>query len=120
MLVSRFKLIQYYLHFFRKKAQSNLLIFVRYADHVRKQLDNLTNHMNDGYARWQSQYLRLLRIPNVKHIPSKLKEGMLSSYDSNNLDGINFYMNEIVAHEKKNPSANPQKASEQQLCFDFT
>lgn len=45
---------------------------------------------------------------------------MLSSYDSNNLDGINFYMNETVAHEKNNPSANPQKAPEQQLCFDFT
>lgn len=55
-----------------------------------------------------------------KAYPLKAEEGMLSSYDSNNLDGINFYMNEIVAHEKNNPSANYKKASEQQLCFDFT
>lgn len=97
----------------------HLMAAMLMSDYVRNQLDNLTNHMNGGYARWQSQYLRLLRIPNVKHIPPMLKECMLSSYDSNNLDGINFYMDEIVAHEKNNPSVNSKKASEKQLYFDF-
>lgn len=90
------------------------------SENVRNQLGNLTNRMNGGYARWQSQYLRLLRVPSLKNIPIELKKGILSSYKANNISGINNYMDKIVANEKKNPIAHVKKTSVQmQLNFDF-
>lgn len=90
------------------------------SNYTRGQLNNLTNHMNGGYARRQSQYLRLLRMPNVKNIPSRLKEGLLDSYDSADMDGINSFMAEIVSNERNNPISQIKKAPLQmQLNFDY-
>ena len=81
-----------------------ILAAILMSDIIRHQLDNLTNHMNGGYARWQSQYLKKLRVPNVAKIPTDLADLLLTSYYDGDIDGINLYVTDIVRNEAKNPT----------------
>lgn len=87
---------------------------------VRCQLSDLTNHMNGGYARWQSQYLRKLQIPTISHIPCHLADALLRCYETQDIDGINSCTEEILLNERNNPStSSKQKSQSQQLTFAF-
>lgn len=100
--------------------QLKILAALLMSDFVRLQLDNLTNHMNGGYARWQSQYLRKLQIPSIAHIPSHLADALLKCYSERDIEGINYITDEVLAYEKDNPILNTAKQSKsQQLRFAF-
>ena len=73
-----------------------LLAAILMSDFVRKQLDQLTNHMNGGYARWQSQYIKQLQIPNIDNIPTQTGNNLLYSYRARDIQSINQYVSEIV------------------------
>lgn len=90
------------------------------SDFVRSQLSELANHMNGGYARWQSQYLRKLQIPTISHIPCHLADNLLRCYETQDINGINSCMEEILLNER-NMSATSQKriSKTQQLTFAF-
>ncbi len=90
------------------------------SDFARCQLSNLSNHMNGGYIRWQSQYLRKLQIPAISHIPCHLADSLLRCYETQDIDGINSCTEEILLNEKNNPPiARKQKPQTQQLTFAF-
>lgn len=76
------------------KLLSSLLM----SDSVRKQLNKMTNKMNGGYARWQSQYLRRLHVPLLSEIPDNLASDILTCYNEKNIEGINYYASEIFNH----------------------
>ena len=59
------------------------------SDFVRKQLSSVTNHMNGGFSRWQSQHLRKLRLPNLNSISSDDVQQILSSYERREISAIN-------------------------------
>ena len=59
------------------------------SDFVRKQLSSVTNHMNGGFSRWQSQHLRKLRLPNLNSIASDDVQQLLSSYERMEVSAIN-------------------------------
>ena len=59
------------------------------SDFVRQQLSSVTNHMNGGFSRWQSQYLRKLRLPNLNSIDSDDVQYILSSYERREISAIN-------------------------------
>lgn len=82
-----------------------LLAAILMSDYVRTQLNNVTNRMNGGYSRWQSQYLRKLRIPTLANIESTLAEKIIECYQTKDLKGINRCMNEIIDQER-NSSAD--------------
>ncbi|MGN0845759.1 MAG: Eco57I restriction-modification methylase domain-containing protein [Kiritimatiellia bacterium] len=82
--------------------QLKILAAFMMSDFVRKQLDNLANHMNGGYARWQSQYLRRLYVPMLSGIPKDLSADILRCYDDHDKDGIDDYMTRILDHERRN------------------
>lgn len=103
----------------KESHQLKILAALLTSDFVRQQLSNLTNHMNGGYARWQSQYLRQLRIPNIDNIPCDLAKALLESYNNKNISKINFYTEKIIEYEKQNPSIKVQHPSPQQLTFAF-
>lgn len=103
----------------KETRQLRILAAILMSEFVRKQLDNLTNHMNGGYARWQSQYLRKLHIPNVEHIPSELADSLLECYEDNNVSGINCFVAEILANEKENYVGKTVKPKPQQLTLSF-
>ena len=90
------------------------------SDFVRLQLDNLTNHMNGGFARWQSQYLRKIRIPTLSNIPDSIADNLLKCYEDRNVDGINYFTSEIVSNEKMSaPKLKNTLNQPTQLTFSF-
>ena len=100
--------------------QLRILAAILMSEFVRNQLDNLTNHMNGGYARWQSQYLRKLHVPNVEHIPSDLADSLLKCYEDNNVSGINYYVVRIISNEKENPATKAVvRPKPKQLTLSF-
>lgn len=66
-----------------------LLSAVLMSDSIRQQLDSITNRMNGGYLRWQSQYLRRLRVPHVRTISPDMAAELLGSYQQHDLQRIN-------------------------------
>lgn len=76
-----------------------LLAALLMSDFMRDQLNRMTNKMNGGYARWQSQYLRRLHVPAIREIPEDLANSILACYHDRDLEGINYYAAEIVSHQ---------------------
>lgn len=97
-----------------------LLAAILMSDFVRSQLASLTNHMNGGYPRWQSQYLKKLRIPVISSIPNDLADKLLHSYQTRSIDGINYYVSQIIEARKHDSKgkARKQKPAQLQLAFD--
>lgn len=97
-----------------------LLAAILMSDFVRSQLASLTNHMNGGYPRWQSQYLKKLRIPVISSIPKDLADKLLLSYETRNNDEINYYVSQIVEGDKPDSKGmtHMQKPIQLQLAFD--
>lgn len=66
------------------------------SDFIVNQLSQLANNMNGGYPRWQSQYVRKLRLPNINTIEPSYSEKLINYYDSRNRPAINSIVNRIV------------------------
>jgi hypothetical protein len=66
------------------------------SDFIVGQLSRLANSMNGGYPRWQSQYVRKLRLPDIRLIKPSYSERLVSYYDTKNRSGINALVNRIV------------------------
>ncbi|MGN0029320.1 MAG: class I SAM-dependent DNA methyltransferase [Marinilabiliaceae bacterium] len=75
------------------------------SDFVRRQLSSLSNRMNGGFARWQSQYLRKIRIPDLRRIPYGQAEELLDCYNRWDIMGINRLTSAIVAAVEKDPNS---------------
>ncbi|MCQ2273350.1 MAG: N-6 DNA methylase [Bacteroidales bacterium] len=101
------------------KEQLQLLAALLMSDFVRTQLDNVTNKMNGGYARWQSQHLRKLHIPNVSEISTSLASALLDCYQKKNIAGINYYTQEIIEQETARPAKRSVPVRSRQLTLDF-
>ena len=76
-----------------------LLAAILMSDFIHDQLYKMTNKMNGGYARWQSQYLRRLHVPTINDIPDNLANDILTCYYKRDIEGINYYTTKIVNHQ---------------------
>ena len=74
--------------------------------------------MNGGYARWQSQYLRKLRIPVISAISDNLSDKILKYYENKDIEGINNCVDEILSNECDNKDKRVKKQPKQ-LVFSF-
>ena len=76
--------------------------------------------MNGGYPRWQSQYLKKLRIPIISSIPEELADKLLQSYQTHNISEINYYVSLIIENGKQDSKGriNRKKPMQLQLFFD--
>lgn len=97
--------------------QLYLLSAMLMSDYVKNQLLSITNCMNGGYPRWQSQYLRKLVMPDVKSIEEDLADRLLVAYQQFNLSDLNAAMNSIVSMPRKRTIPKPVQI--QQLSLDF-
>lgn len=98
--------------------QLQLLSAMLMSDYVKSQLLSITNCMNGGYPRWQSQYLRKLVMPDVNAIEESLAERLLGAYQAFDLPRLNDTMAAIVsAPRTRNHRQRPQA---QQLAFEFS
>ena len=67
------------------------------SDFVRNQLAAVTNKMNGGFSRWQSQHLRKLRLPRLSTIPAEDVQQLLSLYESRKIASLNKKISECVS-----------------------
>lgn len=85
---------------------------------IRNQIGSITNNMNGGFPRWQSQYLRKLKIPDYRQTSDEIINSIVECYEQRDLEGINYLTEQISKHRPiDNPV--PLKRTTQQLAFDF-
>lgn len=77
-------------------GELKILSAILMSDFIVNQLSQLANNMNGGYPRWQSQYVRKLKLPNIESIEPSYSEQLISYYDSRNRGAINTIVNRIV------------------------
>lgn len=97
--------------------QLQLLSAMLMSDYVKTQLLSITNCMNGGYPRWQSQYLRKLVMPDVNTIEDSLAERLLGAYQAFDMTRLNDTMADIVSAPIAESRIRQPQA--QQLTFDF-
>ena len=87
------------LYYITGKDMDNLKILSAFlmSDFVVSQLSSLANNMNGGYPRWQSQYIKKLKVPNIYSIDMSCAKELISFYDSKNIIGINSVVSRIIS-----------------------
>lgn len=97
-----------------------LLAAILMSASIRQQLDLLTNHMNGGYARWQSQYLRNLRVPTISKISDGDAETLIAKYEAKDYQAVNEVVDQIVQKQTSNVHRSKESHSYvRQLSFNF-
>jgi len=97
---------------------------------VRQQIGNITNNMNGGFPRWQSQYLRKLKVPNIVLLDKVLCDQLINCYDIRDYDKIDTLVEQMYYDQQNESNHNkldsihnsPQKRRKQELelALDFT
>lgn len=88
------------------------------TDYVRNQLYAITNCMNGGYPRWQSQYIRKLLFPDIKALSKRHTQSLLEAYRHFDVSRLNSIMDEILASPSK--PARQKEGQVEQLSIAFS
>ncbi len=98
--------------------QLQILAALLMTDYVRNQLYAITNCMNGGYPRWQSQYIKKLLVPDIHSISENHRLSLLEAYKNYDVVRLNKIMDSIlVAPAKPVRKREPQA---EQLSFVFS
>lgn len=97
--------------------QLQLLSAMLMSDYVKNQLVNITNCMNGGYPRWQSQYLRKLLMPDVNAIEEHMADQLLNAYLSFDMSVLNKTMTAIITSPRSKKAT--KRLASQQLSIGF-
>lgn len=101
-------------------SQLRLLSAILMSDFVKSQLCALANCMNGGYPRWQSQYLRKLRIPVIGALSPSQAESLLRAYSLFDMAAINSIMADILRSQQSGCHSIPaRKQVSHQLTLAF-
>lgn len=73
-----------------------LLAAILMSRFVRAQIECISNKMNGGLPRWQSQSIKRIKIPIISNIPPKFKDRLIDAYQSRNISDINKIVEEII------------------------
>ena len=106
-----------------------ILSAILMSNNIRQQIGNITNNMNGGFSRWQSQYLRKLKVPNIGLLDKVLCDQLIGCYNIRDYDKINtlveqmYYDQQNVSNHSKLDNIHnfPQKHRKQELelALDF-
>ena len=100
-----------------------LLCALLMSSQIRQQLRGLTNRMNGGFDRWQSQYLRKLRIPDISSISASVGDALISKYMNMDFGGIDTIVSqifEVQTQTLKSPKVSIKDSHKSnQLSFSF-
>lgn len=98
-----------------------LLAAILMSDFVREQLECISNKMNGGLPRWQSQILKKLHLPDIFNISSELKDTLLDAYHRYSFDKINSIVNEVVNSQiNDNKHLRVRKIPKSLFDYDFS
>ena len=105
-----------------------ILSAVLMSDIIRQQIGSITNNMNGGFPRWQSQYLRKLKVPDLMSMDTTSEDQLIQSYDERNIEAVNrqvcaLYKNSCTHQNRRNITlrrqAKKREESQLELAFDF-
>lgn len=77
-------------------ADLEILASILMSDFVRRQVENVSNKMNGGMPRWQSQNIRKIRIPLISRISPSQKTRLIEAYHNRDFTDINAVVDDIV------------------------
>ena len=66
-----------------------ILSAILMSDIIRQQISSITNNMNGGFPRWQSQFLRKLKVPYFIAMEGSQEDKLIRSYDKMDFDAVN-------------------------------
>lgn len=103
-----------------------ILSAILMSDIIRQQIGSITNNMNGGFPRWQSQYLRKLKVPDIMAMEGSQEDKLIRSYDEMDFDAVNrqvytLYNSLFTSPNPRTDSYRLQKKKhyESVLAFDF-
>ena len=94
-----------------------ILCAILMSDFVIKQIQEISNCMNGGYHRWQSQHLRKLRIPYIKSIKPELASLLEEAYNKKDLHQINDCMKNLIQSHMASKNKIAPKPIQLSLSF---
>lgn len=94
-----------------------LLAAILMSEFSRNQISEISNKMNGGFPRWQSQALRKLRIPEIGLIPDHVRIEMLDAYSNRDLSRINSLMTEVINSQNNNRICGVKRNAPYQLSL---
>ena len=103
-----------------------ILSAILMSDIIRQQIGSITNNMNGGFPRWQSQYLRKLKVPDFMTMDTISEDELIQSYDEKDFDAVNrlvkILYNNLSPMRTRQKSASrhhARKRHESQLELEF-
>ena len=105
-----------------------ILSAILMSDIIRQQIGSITNNMNGGFPRWQSQYLRKLKVPDFMEMDTTSEDQLIQSYDEKDFDAVNRQVNTLYYNQTTNQSprndtfrihTKKREESLKELAFDF-
>lgn len=102
----------------RPLEELELLAAVLMSRFVRAQIESISNKMNGGLPRWQSQSIKRIKIPIISNIPTKFKDRLADAYHCGNITGIDKIVEIIINLEYDKNSASVKSAIPKSL-FDY-
>ena len=105
-----------------------ILSAILMSDIIRQQIVSITNNMNGGFPRWQSQYLRKLKVPDFMAMDLASEDQLIQSYDEKDFDAVNRHVSMLYDTIAKTQScqnstprhhARKRQESQLELAFDY-
>lgn len=106
-----------------------ILSAILMSDNIRQQIGNITNNMNGGFPRWQSQYLRKLKVPNIGILKEEVCDQLVNCYEIRDYETVNTLVGQMYHGQQSvldmNKPSQMQSAGykrrkqKQELVLDF-
>lgn len=77
-------------------SELELLAAMLMSKFVRNQIESISNKMNGGIPRWQSQSVKRIKIPLIAAIPPRLGSKLINAYHNRNITEIDAIVKNIV------------------------
>ena len=100
--------------------QLELLAAILMSKFVKKQIEGISNKMNGGFPRWQSQSIKRIRIPRIATIPSNLSYKLICAYRNRNIEDIDSIVIDIIKIQKTAKSYCCQHIPKSLFEYDFS
>lgn len=81
------------------ESDLKVLASILMSSFVRRQILQLSNKMNGGFPRWQSQSIKKLKVPKISLIRPDIRHQLLVAYKQRRMDVIDTLVTEICNNE---------------------
>ena len=101
-------------------CELELLAAILMSKFVRSQIESISNKMNGGLPRWQSQSIKKIRIPLIASIPSELGSKLIAAYHNWDVKEIDRIVTDIIAVQRNNKRDHRFEIAKSLFDYDFS